>query len=181
MTSKFNSVASVAIPQGSGIAHIYKSLNLSDAFSIRLPPSACGDPEVLARFILLHQPPWISWLVKIRDTMVAGYGLKTAKQLATLAADGNVYRMGIFKIYSRNEAEIIVGEDDRHLDFRVSILCLPGATPETNRQVVVSTVVHCHNRLGRAYLFVIAPFHRLVVRSSLFRAARFGWPLAPGK
>jgi hypothetical protein len=36
--------------------------------------------------------------------------------------------------------------------------------------------VHCHNLLGRAYLFVIAPFHRLVVKASLRRAAHIGWP-----
>ncbi|MBC7499532.1 MAG: DUF2867 domain-containing protein [Herminiimonas sp.] len=181
MTSEFNSVVSVAIPPRSGIAHIYKSLNLSDAFSICLPPGACGNPEVLARFILSHQPAWISWLMKIRDMMVLGFGLKTATQLATLAADGNTDRMGIFKIYSRNEMEIIVGEDDKHLNFRISILCLTGTTPKSNRRVVVSTVVHCHNRLGRAYIFVIAPFHRMVVRSGLFRAARAGWPIAPSR
>jgi hypothetical protein len=36
--------------------------------------------------------------------------------------------------------------------------------------------VQCHNLLGRVYLLVIAPFHRMVVRSTLHRAARAGWP-----
>jgi Protein of unknown function (DUF2867) len=43
--------------------------------------------------------------------------------------------------------------------------------------VVVSTVVHCHNLLGRLYIFVIAPFHRLVVKAGLRRAALLGWPM----
>ncbi|MFM0084413.1 DUF2867 domain-containing protein [Paraburkholderia sediminicola] len=30
--------------------------------------------------------------------------------------------------------------------------------------------------LGRAYLGLIAPFHRLVVRASLDRAQKLGWP-----
>jgi hypothetical protein len=38
--------------------------------------------------------------------------------------------------------------------------------------------VHCHNRLGRIYITLIAPFHRLVVEASLRRAARLGWPTA---
>jgi len=38
--------------------------------------------------------------------------------------------------------------------------------------------VHCHNRLGRLYILVIAPFHRLVVQASLRRAAQIGWPSA---
>jgi hypothetical protein len=45
--------------------------------------------------------------------------------------------------------------------------------------LTVSTVVHCHNLPGRAYLLVIAPFHRMVVKASLRRAARVGWP--PGQ
>jgi hypothetical protein len=43
-------------------------------------------------------------------------------------------------------------------------------------QVIATTVVHCHNLLGRLYILAIAPFHRLVVRSALQRAARTGWP-----
>jgi hypothetical protein len=44
-----------------------------------------------------------------------------------------------------------------------------------NDEAVLTTVVHCHNLLGRVYLGVISPFHRLVVRSNLARAARRGW------
>ena len=39
-------------------------------------------------------------------------------------------------------------------------------------------VVHCHNLLGRVYILVIAPFHGQVVKASLRRAARVGWPKA---
>ena len=50
------------------------------------------------------------------------------------------------------------------------------ASTDAQARLTLSTVVHCHNRLGRVYLFVIAPFHRLIVRSGLRRAARLGWP-----
>ncbi len=39
----------------------------------------------------------------------------------------------------------------------------------------MTTAVRCHNLFGRVYLFVISPFHRLVVRSVLARAAGRGW------
>jgi hypothetical protein len=42
-------------------------------------------------------------------------------------------------------------------------------------EVVLTTVVHCHNLLGRIYLRVISPFHYLVARSNLAKAARRGW------
>jgi hypothetical protein len=163
-----------ALPSQSDIIHVYKSVDLADAFAIRLPAGASGDPDVLARFIFSHQPSWIGMLMRVRDMIVACFGLKTGKRLATLASGATAGRIGIFKVYSRNAAEIVLGEDDRHLDFRVSVLCSRGPGPEI--QLTVSTVVHCHNLLGRAYLLVIAPFHRMVVKASLRHAARIGWP-----
>jgi hypothetical protein len=166
-----------ALPSRSAIIHVYKSVDLADAFAIRLPAGASSDPDVLARFIFSHQPSWIGMLMRVRDMIVACFGLKTGKHLATLASDAKAERIGIFKVYSRNETEIVVGEEDRHLDFRVSVLCSRESGAEI--QLTVSTVVHCHNLLGRAYLFIIAPFHRMVVKASLRRAAHIGWPRRP--
>jgi hypothetical protein len=176
MPTKFSTTTAIDLPPQSRITDMYAAPNLADAFSIPLPEGASGDPELMARFILSHQPSWIATLTKVRDIVVAGCGLKTAKKLATLGADGQPDRLGIFRIYSSDAAEIVFGEDDRHLDFRASLLCLAAATAGGDRQLVITTVVHCHGRLGRAYLFVIAPFHRLVVKASLVRAARMGWP-----
>jgi hypothetical protein len=168
----------VALPPESGVTGFYPSVELADAFAIRLADSASLDPDLLARFIFSNQPAWIKWLTDLRDVMVAGFGLKTARHLETLATGAPAQRLGIFRIYRTTDTEIIVGEDDKHLDFRVSVLCSCGAAPGSGRMLTVSTVVHCHNLLGRIYLFVIAPFHRMVVKASLRRAARIGWPSA---
>lgn len=179
MPIEFTLATPVALPAQSGVTHTYPSVNLADAFAILLPLGASSDPDVLARFIFSHQPSWVGKLMQVRDLIVARFGLKTARHLATLANDAKARRVGIFKVYSTNETEIVVGEDDKHLDFRVSILCSSGPTPDSSRQLTVSTVVHCHNRLGRAYILAIAPFHRLVVKASLRRAAHIGWPVHP--
>ena len=60
----------------------------------------------------------------------------------------------------------------------LSVLRTPDLSPPLGRQLTVSTVVHCHNLLGRAYILVIAPFNRQVVKASLRRAAHIGWPKA---
>ncbi len=178
MPIEFTLATPVVLPAQSGVAHVYQSVHLADAFAIRLPLNASRDPDLLARFIVSHQPSWIGKLTVVRDAIVACFGLKTAKHLATLASDTKADRVGIFKIYGTSKTEIVLGEDDKHLDFRVSVLCASGPAPESSRQLTVSTVVHCHNLLGRAYLFAIAPFHRMVVKASLRRAARVGWPQA---
>jgi hypothetical protein len=178
MHSNILSVAAVALPSESRIAGMYETMDLADAYAIRLPKDAITDPEQLARFLFSHQAPWVAGLMRVRDALVAGFGLKTAKQLQTLVAS-NDKRIYLFKIYETSAHEIVLGENDKHLDFRVSVL-RQAATAGTGDApcLILSTVVHCHNRLGRAYIMLIAPFHRMVVRSDLRRAARAGWPTA---
>jgi hypothetical protein len=180
MPSKRTSVKAVALPPQSAAATAFTSMSFADAFSIQLPPGASKDPDVLARFIFSVQPSWIGALTNVRDAIVAGFGLKTAKHLATLSADPAAKRIGIFRVFGSSETEVLLGENDKHLDFRVSILCTPDSPPNTGSQLTLSTVVHCHNRLGRTYLSIIAPFHRQVVKASLRRAGEVGWPLDLG-
>jgi Protein of unknown function (DUF2867) len=172
--------AATDIPADSRVARLYPITHLADAYAINLPAGSDTRPESLARFIFAHQAPWVRALMKLRDGLVAGFGLKTSAQLtATDAASqpaSQKQRVGIFKIYSSSESEIVLGEDDKHLDFRLSLHCTPSAAGDF--RLVLSTAVHCHNRLGRAYIFVIAPFHRRIVRASLEQAARRGWPLS---
>jgi len=168
-------IVAVPVPADSAVARAYASTDLADAYSIRLPKGASTDPALLARFILANQAGWVGRLMRLRDAIVACFGLKTSRQLEK--SSGN--RIAFFRIYDTRPDEIILGEDDRHLDFRLSVMrrsepAADGASPH----LVMSTVVHCHNRLGRAYILLIAPFHRMVVKSSLRMAARAGWPLA---
>jgi Protein of unknown function (DUF2867) len=166
-------VVAVRVPADSAVAHAYASTDLADAYSIRLPANSIVDPELLARFILSHQARWVERLIAVRDALVRRLGIKTAADLRRMS-DG---RIEFFKIYSRSAREIILGEDDSHLDFRLSVMRTTEASAEGGRvHLVLSTVVHCHNRIGRAYIRLIAPFHRMVVKSALRRAARAGWP-----
>ena len=165
----------VPLPPESRIAAVYAQVNLADAYAIDLPPGTTRSPEALARFVFAHQPLWISILMRIRDALVAGLGLKTARSLSSVGAAGS--RIGIFKVYEANSVEVLMGEDDKHLDFRASALYQPAVRPGADSaRLVLSTVVHCHNTLGRGYFGLIAPFHRLVVKSYLRHAAKIGWP-----
>lgn len=154
---------------------MYASPDLADAFAIDLPPGTSTSPEALARFLFLHRPLWVGLLMGVRDAVVGRLGLKTASALKPPGAGGA--RIGIFRLYEANTVEVVVGEDDRHLDFRASAMVQPGLQGGAGARLVLTTVVHCHNRLGRGYIAVIAPFHRLVVQAYLRRAARAGWPV----
>jgi len=127
-------------------------MNLADAFTIQLPFGTSSDPDVLWRFRISQQPFWIGWLTNVRDAIVACFGLKTPKHVATLSDEANAVRICIFKVYGKSDTEIVLGEDDEHLDFRLSVLRTPDLSPTLGGQLTVSTVGHCHNLLSRAYI-----------------------------
>ena len=178
MSSDFYREHAVALPEESGIACLYENAYLADAYAIILPPDATRDPEVIARFIGSNPAPWVSKLMSLRDFLVSFWGLKTAKKLLSSEQNNPAERVNIFKIYQKLHNEIILGEDDKHLDFRVSVpLQTQIISEEEIRELIVTTVVHCHNLLGRSYINIIKPFHCKVVRSSIRNAAKRGWPL----
>jgi hypothetical protein len=159
----------VPVPPDSVLAPLYVGADLLDAFAIHLPAGASDDLEVLARILFERQAWWIRALTWVRDAVMATVGVKSSRAIgAAAAARGSV--IGYFPLLSKSAGELVVGEDDRHLDFRVANLLRTGAAG--GRELVVVTVVHCHNRLGRTYLAVIAPFHRTILRANLERAVR---------
>lgn len=107
-------------------------------------------------------PNWIKKLEQIRDLIVSPFGLKTGKGLTNTSPRtfNNGEQLGIFKILDKNDKEVILGENDKHLDFRVS-LYLQQQT--TQQQLLCTTTVHFNNRLGKIYFFFVKPFHRFIV------------------
>jgi hypothetical protein len=172
-----NSVTPVAIqiPSDARANGFYAVTQLADAYVISLPADAVTDPEVLARFMFEGQPGWAKKLMQLRDAMVSIFGLKTAKQLSAPKADGSEKRIAIFRVYGSSATEIFLGEDDSHLNFRISVQVRP-ATAGSAPQFIISTVVHCHNLLGRTYITLITPFHKIIVQAAMKRAAKQGWP-----
>jgi hypothetical protein len=162
----------VPLPPESRIAGLFDGAHLTDAFAITLPEGAPLDIEVLARAVLGNHSWWFLALLACRDALVAPFGVKTSAQLRSEQHARGTAHIDFFPIVSCDGNELVIGVDDRHLDLRVSVL-LRG-TQVGQHEVVATSVVHCRNRFGRVYLFVIAPFHRLVVRSNLERAAK-GW------
>lgn len=159
------------LPPQAAIAPLYPGSDLADAYVVALPNAhAAGmDMESLARTLFGSQPGWAQKLMVLRDAIVARFGIKTAAQLT----NGGGGRVGIFRIYAVTANEIVVGEDDSHLDFRLSMLRSTAGGPHGS--VTLASAVHCHNWLGRAYIFLIRPFHKLIVRYTLSRAARSGF------
>ena len=69
---------------------------------------------------------------------------------------------------SETPERLVAGFDDHHLDFRVVV---DVTTSGQRQQVTTTTLVRTHNWFGRAYLAIILPFHRLIVRTMLKQVA----------
>ena len=126
--------------------------------------------------LFAHHPRWAKWLLVLRGWIVAPFGLKTTTAAELDAIEiRSAYAVGEkiarFTLFGQNDTEIVTGGNDKHLDFRVSVRKLIGHGAS---RVVLSTSVTPHNIFGKAYLFVILPFHRLGVRTILSNAVRAG-------
>jgi len=144
----------------------------SDSYEIPLTKSTLNAEE-LYREIVAQTPPWINVLMRVRESIAPCVGVRKVGLLgkgATATGPATVgEKMDIFTIWSVTEKEIIVGEDDSHLNFRLSLLKLR----ESGRdKVVLSMIVNVNNLVGRVYLAMVLPFHKVIMRTFLNTAVR---------
>jgi len=132
-----------------------------DAFRLEIGAAAMNAREACTRMVL-HGPRWIDVLLRLRNILVSPFGLKTSGEGAT-APHGLI---GLFPVLSETPERLVAGFDDSHLDFRIVVDVVGDAA---SRQVTSTTLVRTHNLLGRTYLALIMPFHKLVVRGMMGR------------
>ncbi len=131
-----------------------------------------ADMRLLADHILCADIAWMTKLMALRDSIAGRVGMKTANTLAREQAAtpidqrGAGDRIGFFRIFRVWPDEIILGEDDWHQDFRVSIYRDMRNMP----RIYAATCCRRHNVFGYAYLALILPFHKLIVKSTLDKA-----------
>jgi hypothetical protein len=110
-------------------------------------------------------PAFMNFLMAARNRIVSLFGLKNLGRFTDLddsrgASSYNVGdRVGIFSILLLSDEEVVLHDDDKHLQAKVSIY----RYPDEERRTAVTTVVHVKNFLGKAYLFFVVPAHKLIV------------------
>lgn len=123
-----------------------------------LPGRVCSGEDLLSAFVQAS-PRWVDALLRWRDWLVAPLGLKVAAAPLSTLMPGQRWtvgdRLGIFRLLHLDGREAVLGEDDRHLDFRLSLMHQDG-------MLRVVTLVRTHNLAGRVYLRLVTPFHHLI-------------------
>lgn len=124
--------------------------------------------------IFAHHPWWIKLALIVRNRAVRLFGLKAPSTSEIMKIENKSSyavgdKIGVWPIHALNEIEMIAGTDNKHLDFRVSIL-----KESDGSGVVLSTVCVVHNTFGKVYLFFVVPFHKLGVRKIMSDAVAAG-------
>jgi hypothetical protein len=135
----------------------------ADAFCITVDGTAL-DARRAAEKMLGRAPRWIETLIRLRNCLVAPFGLKRPLP-ATPRAAGTI---GRFPVVSETPHRLVAGFNDKHLDFRVVV---DVAAAGRGQSVTATTLVLTHNLLGRSYLAIILPFHRPIARAMLRQVA----------
>ena len=173
-----NAVHETQVPEGTAIHATLPGAHFFDAYTVADPRPATNALQTWLN-VVARSPRWTEQLLAVRNKLVQLVGLKGVGQLRDMhppASGGSPrhassYRVGdqvgIFLIRHLSDTEVVMGQDDKHLDVQVSLTKhVQAGGPAT---VVLSTVVHIHNTLGHAYMAVITPFHRCIVRAMLNR------------
>ena len=144
---------------------IFPEPDLCDAYGLSVAQHL--EPEQVARLIFHRTPAWIMFLMAVRNALMKPFGLVTSeKQLSQHKS-----RFGMFPVVERGHDYMVLGLDDRHLDFRIVLEVQAAPHDPGNTWVTLGTNVKCHNALGRAYLAVIKPFHRRIAKAMLGQLA----------
>ncbi|MCG2669232.1 DUF2867 domain-containing protein [Bradyrhizobium sp. GCM10023182] len=130
-----------------------------DAFRVEVGARPLSAREACTRMVV-HGPRWVDVLTRLRNILVKPLGLKTSGE-GSPAPHGMI---GLFPVLSETPERLIAGFDDYHLDFRVVV---DVAGDAADRQVTLTTLVRTNNLLGRTYLALIVPFHKLVARGMM--------------
>ncbi len=169
-----NNIQTCAVPALSALAPSIASASFHDSYVVSLP----RDGRTALQLYLAmasSTPAWVDGLMRTRNRVVSRVGLKDLGTLGEfdpkqpLASYTPGQRVGIFTLHALRDEEVILGDSDRHLDVKISVLRRDDPQQAECTQVCVSTVVHVRNTLGRAYMAVVAPVHRKIVPAMMKR------------
>ncbi len=118
-------------------------------------------------------PKWIDKLFAFRNKLASLFGLKTSGKIADKQKIIDNFtcekgeQLGLFKVFEKTSDEIILGEDDKHLNFRVSLFIDKENENKTKKNLIITTTVKFNNWFGLLYFLPVRPFHKLIVPTML--------------
>lgn len=160
-------------PEKSILSPGKKDFDYMDSFQGELTDSDGNiDISEIGKTFFTSGPKWGKKMFAFRNRVMGLIGLKTGYEGEKQPTEKDFQcevgeRAGLFKIFDKTSSEIVLGEDDKHLDFRVSLLIDKTSKDANQNSLTISTTVKFHNWWGVLYFLPVRPFHKLIVPAML--------------
>ncbi|GHT47815.1 hypothetical protein FACS189440_09540 [Bacteroidia bacterium] len=146
-------------PENSAIVKGFGEVHYVDSFRLE---KATDDSLQKITAAVFAFPAWVYGLLHLRDLIVKPFGLKTGKK-PEKEKDKSTEEY-FFPVIELLDNEVVMGESDSHLNFRVSVL-----NDRSANHIFVTTAVHFNNFWGRLYFLPVRPFHGIIVKACVKR------------
>lgn len=164
--NKKRNIKKVTLPENSILSKT--NFDYVDCYSGKIEHSIENiNSEEVGKAFFLSSPKWIENLLSLRNKVASILGLKIGKD-ALGKQDLDSFNMeigeqiGLFKLLQKNKSELIFGEDDKHLNFKISLLL-----DDLKQSLTITTAVNFNNWFGKLYFTIIKPFHKIIVTTML--------------
>ncbi len=171
-----NAVVECELPSGSMLVRdLAGIIHFRDSYRA---PLAHPEHNIIELFqaVFAHKPLPVKCLLIVRNMAARLGGLEVPTVGEIMNPDlKDSYKVGEkigpWPIFFLGRDEIVAGRNNRHIDFRVSVL---KAAEGDTASLAVSTVCTVHNWFGKVYLLLVGPFHRRGVQLLMSNAIRAG-------
>ena len=151
------------------------SADFRDSYEVRLNRSELGIVDIFFA-IFAHLPLLLKILLIVRNAVASLIGLEapTASEILHIEIKDHYAvgdKIGVWPIFFLGPNELVAGRDNKHMDFRLSVLKMADGDAMS---VVVTTICSVRNRFGKYYLWIIVPFHKRGVQQLMSNAVVAG-------
>ena len=130
------------------------------------------EPKDLMIAFFLSFPKSFKFLLNIREFIAKFFGLKTAPKTEKESRLKELYqfkgdigdKIAIFEVQDKNKNELLTGQKDSHLDFKLSFLSFKS---NNAIRLELATTVIINNTLGKIYFKIVKPFHKFYLKRIL--------------
>jgi hypothetical protein len=167
---------STEFPDASLVYKSFSRIDFKDAYTCKFDSNKQLVVDNVVTAFFNASSPIISSLFTLRNRLMKPFGFKIADVDSNKKAEqlkqfkvqiGNV--LGLFKVMDRSDNEVLLGEDDKHLNFRISFLLVKHPKNQNEYSFTLSTAVLINNSFGRLYFFFIKPIHKFIVPGMMRR------------
>lgn len=165
------SVSKSDLPNSSSLKQAELKFDYTDSYKADIQNCTKFNADKIATLFINStnkKPKWLGFLMTIRNWLAEQIGLKKTAirpNNKTLSEIKIGEKFGMFELFDKLENEIILGKNDKHLNFRLSILS--DELIEKINTLNISTLVKFNNSFGKFYFMLIKPFHKLIVKSMI--------------